>query len=165
MAVPSTKAKSPGISGMAIRVKAKLLKGTQSAGSSVSWFQSMKSGMPGRRLDRRTRWVGSLELQVHGHAISAQPKEDALPQAQDSAVPPADDQAERHERVSQILAYQVEAEDVERQREYQQQNDSENDEGSIFTLDFGRWSRESRAPANVLRPIIGNSRPDVISSP
>ena len=32
---------------MANRVKAKLLNGSQKAGSAVSWFQSMKSGMPG----------------------------------------------------------------------------------------------------------------------
>ena len=32
---------------MASRVKVKLLNGSQKAGSAVSWFQSMKSGMPG----------------------------------------------------------------------------------------------------------------------
>jgi hypothetical protein len=47
MALPRQKAKMPGNSTMASSVNARLLNGTQKRGRRVSWFQSMKSGMPG----------------------------------------------------------------------------------------------------------------------
>ena len=47
MASPMISASRPGTSGTASRVKARLLNGTQNAGRAVSWFQSMKSGIPG----------------------------------------------------------------------------------------------------------------------
>ena len=42
-----TKARIAGTSTTARRVKPKEWNGSQKKGSSVSWFQSMKSGMPG----------------------------------------------------------------------------------------------------------------------
>ncbi len=47
IARPITAASSMGTASTATRVKPKLWKGCQSSGSSVIWFQSMKSGMPG----------------------------------------------------------------------------------------------------------------------
>ena len=47
MANPRMNASSTGTSGMAIKVNPKLWNGSQNQGSSVSWFQSMKSGIPG----------------------------------------------------------------------------------------------------------------------
>ena len=47
MAQPIRKATRPGATKMARTVKGKLWKGSQNFGRAVSWFQSMKSGMPG----------------------------------------------------------------------------------------------------------------------
>ena len=47
IARPMISASSAGTSGTASSVNGRLLNGTQKAGSAVSWFQSMKSGMPG----------------------------------------------------------------------------------------------------------------------
>ena len=47
MATPIIKANSAGTAMTANKVKLRLWKGSQNQGSSVSWFQSMKSGMPG----------------------------------------------------------------------------------------------------------------------
>ena len=47
MATPMMKASNTGTAITAIRVNEKLWNGCQKAGSSVIWFQSMKSGMPG----------------------------------------------------------------------------------------------------------------------
>ena len=47
IAIPITKASNTGTATTAIRVKLRLWKGSQNSGSSVIWFQSMKSGMPG----------------------------------------------------------------------------------------------------------------------
>ena len=47
MATPMMKASKTGTAITAIRVNEKLWNGCQNPGSSVIWFQSMKSGMPG----------------------------------------------------------------------------------------------------------------------
>ncbi len=47
IARPMMKASNTGTAITANRVKPKLWNGCQSQGSSVIWFQSMKSGMPG----------------------------------------------------------------------------------------------------------------------
>ncbi len=47
MAMPMISASSAGTATTAIRVKPKLWNGCHIIGSSVIWFQSMKSGMPG----------------------------------------------------------------------------------------------------------------------
>jgi hypothetical protein len=47
MAKPISQASSTGTTTTAASAKGKLLKGSQNVGSSVIWFQSMKSGMPG----------------------------------------------------------------------------------------------------------------------
>ena len=47
IAKPITKASKTGTPITAINVNEKLWNGSQNHGSSVSWFQSMKSGMPG----------------------------------------------------------------------------------------------------------------------
>ena len=47
IASPISMARAVGITSTAKRVNVKLSNGTQNHGSSVSWFQSMKSGMPG----------------------------------------------------------------------------------------------------------------------
>ena len=43
----ASSASSAGTSGIATSVKPRLWNGRQNSGSSVIWFQSMKSGMPG----------------------------------------------------------------------------------------------------------------------
>src|SRR3546814_20897400 len=47
MAAPNTRANTAGITGMATKVQAKLLNGSQHSGSEVNWFQYMTSGIPG----------------------------------------------------------------------------------------------------------------------
>ena len=47
MAKLTTQASNVGTTMTAARVNGKLLNGSQNVGSSVNWFQSMKSGMPG----------------------------------------------------------------------------------------------------------------------
>ncbi|MCY1560912.1 hypothetical protein D9M68_981090 [compost metagenome] len=47
IAKPMIQASSTGTATTAASAKGKLLNGNQSRGSSVIWFQSMKSGMPG----------------------------------------------------------------------------------------------------------------------
>jgi hypothetical protein len=59
-----------------------------------------------------------FEFEKHRHAIAAPPEEDALPQAQNSGVAPAQHQADGDEGVGQILAHQVEAEAVEQYRQH-----------------------------------------------
>ena len=92
----------------------RLLNGSQNSGSSVSWFQSMKSGMPGVDWILVLIRVASLELEEHRHAVAAEAEEHALAQAQHAAVAPQHHQADGDEGVGQVLADQVEAEDVER---------------------------------------------------
>ena len=102
----------------AISVNGRDLNGTQKNGSSVIWFQSMKSGMPG--VDWILVFAGSeaSSLRNIGHAVAAEAEEHALPEAENAAVAPAQHQADGDEGVGQILADQVEAEDVERQRQH-----------------------------------------------
>ena len=64
-----------------------------------------------RGLDGGADRVRGLQLQEHRHAIAAQAEEHALPQAQDPAVAPAQHQPQRDERVGQVLADQIQAED------------------------------------------------------
>ena len=44
---PNMYANTVGTANIKIRVNGKLLNGTQNQGNSVSWFQSIKSGIPG----------------------------------------------------------------------------------------------------------------------
>ena len=73
----------------AISVSGRLLNGSQKSGSSVIWFQSMKSGMPGVDWILVFGGLGGLELQEHRHAVAAEAEEHALAEAQDAAVAPA----------------------------------------------------------------------------
>jgi len=84
----------------------------------------------GRRLDLGVRNAGCFQLEEHRHAITAEAEEHALPQAENAAVSPANDKANRDERVSEILGDQVEPEDVQRQgqdddQQYRQRNDAD----------------------------------------
>jgi hypothetical protein len=80
----------------------------------------MKSGMPG------VDWIfvfatpRCLQLEEGRHAVAAEAEEDPLPQAQDPGVAPAQHQAHRHEGIRQILADQIEPEDVEHHRQRDQ---------------------------------------------
>ena len=111
------KAKNAGTTMIANQREGRDLNGCQNSGSSVIWFQSMKSGNAGRRLDLGVRDARGLELEEHRHAVAAEAEEHALPEAQDAGIAPAQHEAERDEGVGQILADQVEPEDVERQRQ------------------------------------------------
>ena len=77
----------------------------------------MKSGMPG------VDWIlvfgdaRCLELEEHRHAVAAEAEEHALAQAEDAGVAPAQHQADGDKGVGQVLADQIEAEDVEHQRQ------------------------------------------------
>ncbi len=77
------------------------------------WFQSMKSGMPGVDWILVFSTLGGLELEEHRHRVTAEAEEHALPEAENAAIAPAQDEADCDEGVGQILADQVEAEDVE----------------------------------------------------
>ena len=74
----------------------------------------------GRRLDLGVRDARGFELEEHRHAVAAEAEEHALPQAQNAGIAPAQHQADGDEGVGQILADQVEPEDVERQRQHHQ---------------------------------------------
>ena len=63
-----------------------------------------------RRLDLRASGARRLQLEEHRHAVAAEAEENALAQAQDAAVAPAQHQAERDEGVGEVFADQVEAE-------------------------------------------------------
>ena len=80
----------------------------------------MKSGMPGVDWILVFAALGGLELEEHRHAVAAEAEEHALPQAQDAGVAPAQHQAERDEGVGEVFADQVEAEDVDGERQYDQ---------------------------------------------
>ena len=61
--------------------------------------------------------AGGLELEECRHAIAAEAPEQSLPEAQDSAVAPAEHQADSHECIAEVLGHLVQAECVQRQRE------------------------------------------------
>ena len=92
------------------------LNGTQKNGSSVIWFQSMKSGMPGVDWILVFAGLGRFQLEKRGHAVAAEAEEYALPQAQDAGVAPAQHQTDGDEGIGQILSDEVEPENVEHQR-------------------------------------------------
>ena len=66
-----------------------------------------------RGLDLGVGHARSLELEEHGHAVAAETEEHALAQAENAGVAPAQHQADGDERVGQILADQIEPEDVD----------------------------------------------------
>jgi hypothetical protein len=74
-----------------------------------------------RGLDLGADGVGRLELEEHRHGVAAEAEEHALAQAEHAAVAPDHDQADGDEGIGQVLADQVEAEDVQRQRQHHRQ--------------------------------------------
>jgi len=78
----------------------------------------MKSGMFGAEA-----W-----LQGHRHEIAAHPEKHALAEAENSAVPPDEDDANGGNREAQVLGHDAHAKFVERQRENHQQQYRENNE-------------------------------------
>src|SRR5690606_18544467 len=62
-----------------------------------------------------------LQLQEHRHHVAAEAEEDALAEAQDPPVPPGKHDPDRDEREGQVLAHQVEAKRIERQRKDDEQ--------------------------------------------
>ena len=74
----------------------------------------------GRRLDLGIGDARRLELEEGGHAVAAEPKEESLAEAENSGLSPAQNQADGDERIGQVLADEVEPEDVENQREKDQ---------------------------------------------
>ena len=81
-------------------------------------------GNAGGRLDLGVGDARRLELEVHRHAVAAEAEEHALTQAQNPAVAPAQHQADRDKGVGQIFRDQIEAEDVEAERQDHDQQQS-----------------------------------------
>jgi len=90
-------------------------------------------GDAGGRLDLGVGDARRLELEKSRHAVAAEPEEYALPQAQDPGMAPAQHQADRDECVGQVLADEIEPEDVERQRQHDQ--DQQRDQGKADQLE------------------------------
>jgi hypothetical protein len=69
--------------------------------------------------------VGGFEFEERRDAVPAKPPEDALPEAENPAVPPAEDEADGDKGVAEVFGDEVHAEDVEAERDDQQQHDRE----------------------------------------
>ena len=69
--------------------------------------------------------IGGLELEEHGHGITAQTKENALAQTQNTAVAPQHHQTDCDKGIGQVFPYQVESEDVHTQRQDNEDNGSQ----------------------------------------
>ena len=92
-------------------------------------------------LDLRADGVRRFQLQEHGHAVPAQAEEHALAQAEDARMPPQHDQAQRNEGVRQVLADEVEPEDVQGQREDHDQQQGQQEDAAKLLLAHPRIKR------------------------
>ena len=67
---------------------------------------------PWRRLNFGTQRIRGFQLEEHRHGVTPEAEKDPLAQAEDAAMPPQHDQADRNKGVSQVFTNQVEAEDI-----------------------------------------------------
>src|SRR5580704_4129813 len=77
------------------------------------------------RLDLGVFRARCFELQKHRHAVAAEAKEHSLPQAENSAIPPANHQPESDEGIGEVFRDQIEPEDVETERKDHHQENGE----------------------------------------
>ena len=96
-----------------------------------------------RRLDLGVRDARRFELEERRHAVAAEPEEHSLPEAENAGVAPAQHQADGDEGVGEILADEIEPEDVERQRQHDQ--DERRDEREADQLERTE-SRRTNSP-------------------
>ena len=89
-----------------------------------------------------TRQALGVEHQVHGHGVAPQRKEDALPQAQQTGVPPDQVDRQRRDRQREVAAEEVEPEVVKRRRKNEQGDRQQNpgDESLEKFHRLGSWS-------------------------
>jgi hypothetical protein len=74
-------------------------------------------GDAGRRLDLGIGDARSFKLEEGGHAIAAKPEKQSLSEAENSSLSPTQYQADRDERIGQILADEIEPKNVENKRQ------------------------------------------------
>ncbi|MEY9169876.1 hypothetical protein ABIF15_001108 [Bradyrhizobium elkanii] len=111
-----------------------------------------------RRLDLGVRDRRRLELEVHRHAVAAEAEEHALPQAQDAAIAPAQHEADPDEGIGQIFGDQVEAEDIERQRQDEKQQHRERKEAEQFgAIEKARVDDHDQPACSYLRTLSAKS--------
>ncbi len=126
----------------AIRVNGSDLNGTQKNGSAWSLIPVHEVGDARRRLDLGVGHARGFELEKHGHAVAAEAEEDALPEAEDAGIAPAQHQADGDEGVGQILADQIEPEDVDGERQYNHDQHGDQGEADQFEMTvFGYCGR------------------------
>src|ERR1700733_14119933 len=89
-------------------------------------------GNAGGRLDLGVGDAGGLKLEVHRHGVTAEAEEHPLAKAEDAAISPAQDKADRDESVSQIFRDKVEAKDVQRQRQDDDEQQCQRQEADEF---------------------------------
>ena len=73
-----------------------------------------------------TRQALGVKHHVHGHGVAPQRKEDALPQAQQTGVPPDQVDRQRRDRQREVAAEEVEPEVVKRRRKNEQGDRQQN---------------------------------------
>ena len=86
----------------------------------------------GGRLDLGVGDAGGFKLEVHRHGVAAETEEHALAKAEDAAISPAQDEADRDESVSKIFRDKVEAKDVQRQRQDDDEQQHQRHEADEF---------------------------------
>ena len=92
----------------------------------------------GRGLDRSRDRVGRFQFEEHGHGVTAQTKEHALPQAEHAAITPYHHQSDGNKGIGQVLADQVESEDVQAQWQYHgQEHGEQHHAGELVALNPG----------------------------